>query len=226
MDQQREIKEFPAMVGEDFDDYIYTLKMFRKSGIEVIGVYNGIKFNIMDGEDIEDAYDKAYKSSIAERQVSQQKRNEDLQEVTIEQVKLFIAANKGNDHLTTGEIMEFLNQIARMQYMFRELRIPQDLVNEVIDILRNVGYEPIEPENAYLTTSEDKEGYKDWLVWETFIKFPSDSTIDKEPESVSTVAIRNAMLQLQNDGNVDWRTSEFYMLYNELKGKVLKDFGF
>lgn len=227
MEAQKQIREFPATEGEDFEHFMSLVRMFRKYHIEVIAVYNGIKFYNMDGKSVEEAYEIAFQRSSTEKELSKQK-NEDLQQIAIEQVKLFIAANKGNDHLTTEEIMEFLNQISSLHYINRELSIPQDLINEVLGILRNVGYEPIEPEKAYLTTNEGKKGYQDCLVWETVIKFPQEGRVmlSKDPESISTVAIRNAMLQLQNEGNVDWRTSKFYMIYHKLKGKVLNYHGY
>ncbi len=70
METQKQIREFPAREGEDFEHFMSIVRIFRKYHIEVIAEYNGIKLYNMDGKSVEEAYEIAFQRSSTEKGLS------------------------------------------------------------------------------------------------------------------------------------------------------------
>ena len=56
--RQKIVRELQAIPGESIESSP-TLRKFRRAGVEVIGVYNGVKFSNMNGSDVNEAYRNA-----------------------------------------------------------------------------------------------------------------------------------------------------------------------
>ena len=218
MEDDKKIRELTTMPGEDLDSFCGILDRFRSDGIEVIGIYNGIRFSNMGGKSSREAYREAmfalWKSDEFGKAI--ELRSKELCLLMIDEAKKFIAENKGKTNLTTDEILKFLAKISKMDKLGEGVAMPQEIADEIIEILHEVGYDPIPEDKAY-ATGDHPEEYKGMRVYEYIVYVPEDQVKEFDSsETLATYSIRNAMLQLQK-GSVNWRNSEFYSHYREQK---------
>ncbi len=208
-----ELEVIPLIAGESESHYFSLLRTLRDNGYEAMGEINGVRFNIMTGESVEQAYGIASRNHGVSQEAIEERRKT-IRELALTRIKAFIAVNKGNTKITTSEIIEFLRSISSATKMAEGLDIPQELCDEVIGILQEVGYKPIEPEKAYSTSNEEEiEGYSSIRVWDGCPNVPdseADRLLKAYREEFSTYVIENAMLQLKS-GSLD-RLIEYFCL--------------